>query len=109
MKTIRKNHLRGYVMPIVIFISNKRSTMNTITRLELLKRLAAAAKLPISLEGNIFDEFDKAGLLRKFRRNGENLPEAAATRDELLQLIYNIEVLSFYHAPTTDDIIHMSN
>ena len=54
--------------------------MNTITRLELLKRLAAVAKLPISLEGNIFDTFDKAGLLRKFRRNSENLPEAAATR-----------------------------
>ena len=107
MKTIRKNHPRGYVMPIVIFIPNKRSTMNTITRLELLKRLAAAAKLPISLEGNIFDEFDKAGLLRKFRRNGENLPDAAATRAELLQLIYNIEVLSFYHAPTTDDIIRI--
>ena len=31
MKTIRKNHPRSYVMPIVIFISNKRSTMNTIT------------------------------------------------------------------------------
>ena len=103
MKTIRKNHPRGYVMPIVIFIPNKRSTMNTITRLELLKRLAAAAKLPISLEGNIFDTFGKAGLLRKFRRNGENLPDAAATRAELLQLIYNIEVLSFYHAPTTDE------
>ena len=107
MKTIRKKHPRGYVMPIVIFISNKRSTMNTITRLELLKRLAAAARLPISLEGNIFDEFDKAGLFRKFRRNGENLPDAAATRAELLQLIYNIEVLSFYHAPTTDDIIRI--
>lgn len=81
--------------------------MPTISRLELLKRLAAAAKLPIPLDGNLFDAFDKFGLLRKFRRNGENLPDAAVTRAELLQLIYNIEVLSFYHAPTADDIVRI--
>ena len=75
--------------------------MPTISRLELLKRLATAAKLPIPLDGNLFDAFDKFGLLRKFRRNGENLPDATATRAELLQLIYNIEVLAFYHAPTS--------
>ncbi|MBO4526125.1 MAG: hypothetical protein J5743_00760, partial [Victivallales bacterium] len=81
--------------------------MPTISRLELLKRLATAAKLPIPLDGNLFDAFDKFGLLRKFRRNGENLPDATATRAELLQLIYNIEVLAFYHAPTEDDIVRI--
>ncbi len=85
----------------------KEPTMPTITRLELLKRLVSAASLNIATNGDIFDVFDKAGLLRKFRRNGENLPNEAATRAELLQLIYNIEALSFYRAPTTEDIVRI--
>lgn len=85
----------------------KEPAMPTITRLELLKRLATATNLNIATNGDVFDGFDKAGLLRKFRRNGENQPDKAATRAELLQLIYNIEALSFYRAPTTEDIIRI--
>jgi len=47
MKTIRKKHPRGYVMPIVIFISNKRSTMNTITGIGVFISIAAMASCMI--------------------------------------------------------------
>ncbi len=85
----------------------KEPTMPTITRLELLKRLATVTNLNIATTGDVFNDFDKFGLLRKFRRNGENLPDATATRAELLQLIYNIEALSFYRASTTEDIVRI--